>query len=94
MALFSSVFLHFLNGELFGNLAEAEVLTDRWIRFYNTVRPHFSLERRVPQTVIPEEKGEEPKCGPNVVKVQGMLTVHNAHDRIKSGQKCCSMQRS
>ena len=52
----------FLNGELFGNLAEAEVLTDRWVRFYNNVRPHSSLKGIAPQTVIPEKKEAEPKC--------------------------------
>ena len=52
----------FLNGELFGNLAEAEVLTDRWVRFYNNVRPHSCLKGRAPRTVIPEKKEAEPKC--------------------------------
>ena len=33
----------FLNGELFGNLYEAEVLTKRWVNYYNTIRPHGSL---------------------------------------------------
>ena len=45
----------FLDGELFGNLYEAKVLTDRWVRYYNTVRPHSSLGGRppAPQSVIP-----------------------------------------
>lgn len=43
----------FLNGELFGNLREAEVLTDLWVDYYNTIRPHSSLGGRAPQTLIP-----------------------------------------
>jgi transposase InsO family protein len=45
----------FLNCELFGNLYEAEVLTKRWVQYYNTVRPHSSLRGRppAPQTMIP-----------------------------------------
>jgi len=45
----------FLNGELFGNMYEARVLTDKWVRYYNTVRPHSSLGGRppAPQVVIP-----------------------------------------
>ena len=45
----------FLTGELFGNLYEAEVLTKRWVLYYNTIRPHGSLSGRppAPQTIIP-----------------------------------------
>ena len=45
----------FLNGELFGNMYEAEVLTKRWIRYYNELRPHSSLGGRppAPQTILP-----------------------------------------
>jgi len=45
----------FLNGELFGNLTEAKVLTARWVRYYNTVRPHSSLGGKppAPQSVVP-----------------------------------------
>ncbi len=46
----------FLNGELFGSLPEAEVMTDNWVDYYNTARPHSSLKGRAPQTVIPREK--------------------------------------
>ncbi len=38
----------FLNGELFGNLYEAQVLTERWVRYFNKVRPHSSLGGRPP----------------------------------------------
>ena len=38
----------FLNGELFDTMTEAEVLTRRWVRDYNTVRPHSSLGYRPP----------------------------------------------
>jgi Transposase and inactivated derivatives len=33
----------FLAGELFDTLTEAKVLTDRWRRLYNQIRPHSSL---------------------------------------------------
>ena len=42
----------FLNGELFGNMYEARVLTERWVRYYNEVRPHSSLKGKAPQTII------------------------------------------
>jgi transposase InsO family protein len=44
----------FLNGELFETMLEAQVLTQRWIRYYNQIRPHSSLGGRppAPQTVI------------------------------------------
>ena len=38
----------FLNGELFGNLFEAKVLTQRWVNYYNTIRPHSALGGRPP----------------------------------------------
>ena len=38
----------FLNGEIFGNMYEAEVLTARWVQYYNTIRPHSSLGGRPP----------------------------------------------
>ena len=37
-----------LNAELFDTLLEAKVLTERWRRAYNTVRPHSSLGYRPP----------------------------------------------
>jgi transposase InsO family protein len=45
----------FLNGELFGNMYEAQVLIKRWIEYYNTIRPHSSLGGRppAPQMFIP-----------------------------------------
>jgi transposase InsO family protein len=45
----------FLNGELFDTMLEAQVLTQRWIRYYNQIRPHSSLDGwpTAPQTVIP-----------------------------------------
>ena len=39
----------FLNGELFGNMYEAQVLISRWVKYYNTVRPHSSLGGRPPK---------------------------------------------
>lgn len=38
----------FLNGELFGNMYEAQVLTQRWVRYYNEIRPHSSLGGKPP----------------------------------------------
>ena len=38
----------FLNGELFGNLKEAEVLAGLWVNYYNTIRPHSSLGGKTP----------------------------------------------
>lgn len=38
----------FLNGEIFYTLLEAQVLIERWRRFYNTKRPHSSLGYRPP----------------------------------------------
>ena len=45
----------FLNGELFGNMYEAQILTRRWVNYYNTVRPHSSLGGRppAPQAIVP-----------------------------------------
>jgi len=45
----------FLNGELFGNMYEAQVLTVRWVREYNTIRPHSSLGYKppAPESIIP-----------------------------------------
>lgn len=44
----------FLNGELFGNLFEAKVLTRLWVKYYNEIRPHSSLGGRppAPQSII------------------------------------------
>jgi putative transposase len=45
----------YLNGELFGNLYEATVLTRQWVAYYNSVRPHSSLGGKppAPQAIIP-----------------------------------------
>ena len=46
----------FLNGELFGNMYEAQVLIGQWVAYYNTVRPHSSLGGRPPhppQVMVP-----------------------------------------
>ena len=44
----------FLNGELFGNLHEARVLTKTWLDYYNKIRPHSSLGYKppAPQVII------------------------------------------
>jgi transposase InsO family protein len=43
----------FLDGELFYTLKEAQIMTERWRRHYNTVRPHGSLRGQppVPETI-------------------------------------------
>jgi len=38
----------FLNGEVFGNMYEIEVLIERWVRYYNEIRPHSALGGRPP----------------------------------------------
>jgi transposase InsO family protein len=38
----------FLNGELFGNMYEAIVLTRRWVNYYNMIRPHSALGGKPP----------------------------------------------
>jgi putative transposase len=37
-----------LNGEVFDTVTEARVITERWRKHYNTVRPHSSLGYRPP----------------------------------------------
>ena len=38
----------FLNGELFYMLKQAQIMTERWRRQYNTVRPHRGLGGQPP----------------------------------------------
>jgi len=49
----------FLNGELFYTLSEAKILTERWRRLYNQVRPHSALGYRppAPETIQPLPPG-------------------------------------
>ena len=49
----------FLNGELFGNMYEAQVLIKRWVDYYNKVRPHSSLGGRPPAPQSYSFDGEE-----------------------------------
>ncbi len=44
-----------LNREIFYSLEEVEILTERWRREYNTIRPHSSLGYRppVPEAIMP-----------------------------------------
>lgn len=48
-----------LNGELFYTLSEAKILTERWRRVYNQVRPHSALGYRppAPETIQPLPPG-------------------------------------
>ncbi len=43
-----------LNGEIFYDLREAQVLIERWRHHYNTIRPHSALGYRppAPETII------------------------------------------
>jgi len=52
----------FLNAELFDTVREAKILTERWRREYNTIRPHSSLGYRppAPAAVQPEGYGATP----------------------------------
>jgi putative transposase len=47
----------FLNGEIFYTLLEAQVLIERWRRYYNTERPHSALGYRppAPEAVIEKQ---------------------------------------
>jgi len=49
-----------LDGELFDTLWEAKVLCGRWVRAYNTVRPHSALGYRppAPEARLPSAVGE------------------------------------
>ena len=44
-----------LNGEIFDTIVEARVVTERWRKYYNTIRPHSSLNYRppAPETFYP-----------------------------------------
>lgn len=44
-----------LNGEIFDTMYEAEVVTEQWRKYYNTIRPHSSLNYRppAPETFYP-----------------------------------------
>ena len=44
-----------LNGEVFDTITEAQVITEQWRTYYNTIRPHSSLKYRppAPETFIP-----------------------------------------
>ena len=37
-----------LNGEIFDTMAEARVLIEEWRAYYNTIRPHSSLDYMPP----------------------------------------------
>ncbi len=37
-----------LNGEIFFTLIEAKVIIEMWVKYYNTKRPHSSLNYKPP----------------------------------------------
>jgi transposase InsO family protein len=45
-----------LNGEIFFTLLEAKVIIEMWVKHYNTIRPHSSLNYKppVPETFSPD----------------------------------------
>ena len=45
----------FPNGELFGNMYEVKVLTECWVKHYNTVKPHSSLGYKPPTKICNEK---------------------------------------
>lgn len=47
-----------LNGEIFYNLREAQILIEQWRRHYNSKRPHSALGYRppAPETIIPMDQ--------------------------------------
>jgi putative transposase len=42
-----------LNAHLFESIAELRVITDAWLRVYNSERPHDSLGRKPPLSFLP-----------------------------------------
>ena len=44
-----------LNGEVFYNLKEAQIIIEEWRKHYNTKRPHSALGYRppAPETIVP-----------------------------------------
>ena len=46
-----------LNGEIFDTLLEARVITEQWRKYYNTKRPHSSLNYRppAPEAIFPAQ---------------------------------------
>lgn len=45
----------FLNMEFFSTINEANVLTKQCVLFYNTIRPHSSLNYQPPETLTVQE---------------------------------------
>ena len=68
----------FLSGEIFDTLAEARVLTERWRRVYNSIRPHSSLGYRppAPESVSPPLFGPG---GASELRPQRFGQKHPAH---------------
>jgi len=54
-----------LNGELFGSLFEVQVLTARWVKYYNGIRPHGSLGGKPP---APQSYCIPPELGTNLIR--------------------------
>ena len=56
-----------LNGEIFYSLREAQVMTERWRQYYNTIRPHSALGYRppAPEAILPPLWGQVSPQGQN-----------------------------
>jgi putative transposase len=46
----------FLDGEIFYSLKEAKIIISKWVKQYNTIRPHMSLGQKppCPETITPD----------------------------------------
>ena len=66
----------FLNGEIFYTLTEVQVLTERWRKHYNTVRPHSSLNYRppAPQAIMPRESSAGLACAVERLRPDGLAS--------------------
>ena len=72
----------FLNGEIFYSLKEVQVLAERWLIHYNTIRPHSSLGYRSP---APESWLSETKTGYGEVESKVRFPLHAGDARHRSG---------
>jgi len=67
----------FLNGEIFYSLKEVRVLTERWRVYYNTERPHSSLDYRPPAPAAWQTEASQ-RCG----KVEKQTTLPTFPHRL------------
>jgi transposase InsO family protein len=67
-----------LNGEVFSTLREAQVLIERWRRYYNEKRPHSALGYRppAPETIGRGLVPKPPGSGPGGAAQSAMAVIH------------------